>query len=310
MLYADIYRPKADGKYPVLLQRTPYNKDGGRGFGLKPRRAATSSSSRTCADATPRKASGTRSSTSRTTATTRSSGRRRCRTRTARSGCSAARTSARRRCSRRSRTRRTLQASARSSRRATTTRTGRIRAARSSSGSIESWTTGLAQDTYRAQTRAQEQRARWARWQLPLGSYPAVQSGGRRSGRPMPPRRSRRTTSTGSRIPNYDDYWKQWSIEEHFADITVPALHIVAWYDIFSGRLAPQLHRHQGARRHRRGAERPAPDRDRRRPCGQRADGRRCGFRSRVEVRRRRRDARLVRLPVQGRAERVRAASR
>ena len=34
-LRADIYRPKADGKFPVLLQRTPYNKDGDVGFGLK-----------------------------------------------------------------------------------------------------------------------------------------------------------------------------------------------------------------------------------------------------------------------------------
>jgi len=28
-LRADIYRPDADGKFPVLLQRTPYNKSGG-----------------------------------------------------------------------------------------------------------------------------------------------------------------------------------------------------------------------------------------------------------------------------------------
>jgi putative CocE/NonD family hydrolase len=35
--------------------------------------------------------------------------------------------------------------------------------------------------------------------------------------------------------PNYDEYWKRWSIEDHFGDITVPALHIAAWYDIFLG---------------------------------------------------------------------------
>jgi uncharacterized protein len=34
-LRADIYRPAAEGKYPVLLQRTPYNKDGGDDFGHK-----------------------------------------------------------------------------------------------------------------------------------------------------------------------------------------------------------------------------------------------------------------------------------
>ncbi len=27
ILYADVYRPAADGRYPTLLQRTPYNKE-------------------------------------------------------------------------------------------------------------------------------------------------------------------------------------------------------------------------------------------------------------------------------------------
>jgi uncharacterized protein len=35
--------------------------------------------------------------------------------------------------------------------------------------------------------------------------------------------------------PDYDKYWKQWSIEERFSDIQVPALHIGGWYDIFLG---------------------------------------------------------------------------
>jgi uncharacterized protein len=34
-LKADIYRPRADGKYPVLLQRTPYDKTGARSIGMK-----------------------------------------------------------------------------------------------------------------------------------------------------------------------------------------------------------------------------------------------------------------------------------
>ena len=33
--------------------------------------------------------------------------------------------------------------------------------------------------------------------------------------------------------PAYDEYWKQWSIEEHFSQILVPALHVAAWYDVF-----------------------------------------------------------------------------
>ena len=34
-LRADIYRPKAEGQFPVLLQRTPYDKNYGFSFGLK-----------------------------------------------------------------------------------------------------------------------------------------------------------------------------------------------------------------------------------------------------------------------------------
>jgi putative CocE/NonD family hydrolase len=35
--------------------------------------------------------------------------------------------------------------------------------------------------------------------------------------------------------PTYDSYWKQWSIEENYQNIQVPALTIAAWYDIFQG---------------------------------------------------------------------------
>ena len=31
----------------------------------------------------------------------------------------------------------------------------------------------------------------------------------------------------------YDDYWRRWSIDEDYSRITVPALHIGGWYDIF-----------------------------------------------------------------------------
>ncbi|MCB1104104.1 MAG: CocE/NonD family hydrolase [Opitutaceae bacterium] len=33
--------------------------------------------------------------------------------------------------------------------------------------------------------------------------------------------------------PDYDDYWKQWAIDERYDQITVPALHEAAWYDLF-----------------------------------------------------------------------------
>jgi hypothetical protein len=33
--------------------------------------------------------------------------------------------------------------------------------------------------------------------------------------------------------PEYDDYWKQWSIEDHHRDVRVPAFNTGGWYDIF-----------------------------------------------------------------------------
>jgi putative CocE/NonD family hydrolase len=47
--------------------------------------------------------------------------------------------------------------------------------------------------------------------------------------------------------PDYDAYWKQWSIEEHYSDIRVPALHIGGWYDIF---LAGTLRNYMGIKAH------------------------------------------------------------
>jgi len=35
--------------------------------------------------------------------------------------------------------------------------------------------------------------------------------------------------------PSYDDYWKQVSIEDHFSQFTFPIFHVGAWYDIFLG---------------------------------------------------------------------------
>ncbi len=49
------------------------------------------------------------------------------------------------------------------------------------------------------------------------------------------------------RHPSYDDYWKRISIEEHFGDITVPALHVAAWYDIFLG---GSLRNYEGIKAH------------------------------------------------------------
>jgi putative CocE/NonD family hydrolase len=95
----------------------------------------------------------------------------------------------------------------------------------------QSWTSGLAEDTL---TREATHHANAAQgmWELPLSSYPLFNMN------------ARNATSSETLAPyyldwlahpNYDDYWKKIAIEEHFADIHVPALHVAAWYDIFLG---------------------------------------------------------------------------
>jgi uncharacterized protein len=97
----------------------------------------------------------------------------------------------------------------------------------------ESWTSILAQDTlHRAAIRNTNAFA--TAWKLPLANYPLFNF----------PDPSSASTSTGSLAPYfldwlahpaYDAYWKQISIEEHYDEITVPALTVAAWYDIFLG---------------------------------------------------------------------------
>lgn len=97
----------------------------------------------------------------------------------------------------------------------------------------ESWTSGLAQDTLNRSVR-KNTNALNGMWKLPLTDYPLFDL----------PQASSDTALTRTLAPyfidwlahpNYDDYWKRWSIEEHFADIKVPMLTIAAWYDIFLG---------------------------------------------------------------------------
>jgi hypothetical protein len=47
--------------------------------------------------------------------------------------------------------------------------------------------------------------------------------------------------------PDYDDYWKQWSIEENFSKISVPMLQVGGWYDIFA---AGTMRNYIGAKTH------------------------------------------------------------
>lgn len=88
----------------------------------------------------------------------------------------------------------------------------------------QSWTTGLAENTFDRRMGRDSYATRWD-MKLPLTDYPLIDLG----------------TPAGLADyyldwlahPTYDDHWKQWSIEEHFSQIQVPALHVAAWYDLF-----------------------------------------------------------------------------
>jgi putative CocE/NonD family hydrolase len=97
----------------------------------------------------------------------------------------------------------------------------------------ESWTSGLAQDTLDRYIR-ENTNARVGSGVLPLSQYPVFNI--------SPPQNAADLTEDLAPYfldwlahPTYDSYWKQWSIEENFQNIQVPSLTIAAWYDIFQG---------------------------------------------------------------------------
>jgi putative CocE/NonD family hydrolase len=97
----------------------------------------------------------------------------------------------------------------------------------------ESWTTGLAQDTFNRYIK-KASNARIGENALPLTGYPLFNF--------ATPGTVNASTVTFAQYfldwlthPTYDDYWKRVSIEAHYSNIRVPALHIAAWYDIFLG---------------------------------------------------------------------------
>ena len=90
----------------------------------------------------------------------------------------------------------------------------------------ESWTTGLAESTISRREELDSDVVRWTPT-LPLLSYPVFETPSATGLAPY--------FTDWLSHPNYDDYWKQWSIEDHYAEIQVPVLSLGAWYDIFLG---------------------------------------------------------------------------
>jgi len=88
----------------------------------------------------------------------------------------------------------------------------------------ESWIARLAFETLHRRLQKETDATKWAA-QLPLASFP-VQI-------PAPQRDLAPYFFDWLAHPLYDDYWKQWSIEDHLEQINVPVYHVGDWYDIF-----------------------------------------------------------------------------
>ena len=109
----------------------------------------------------------------------------------------------------------------------------------------QNWTTQLARDTL-DRVIDQNTDARVGVPTLPLANYPVFNFG-------QLPADEHLTASIAPYYldwlahPDYDNYWKQWSIEENFSKIAVPMLQVGGWYDIFS---AGTLRNYMGVKAH------------------------------------------------------------
>ncbi|HEV1993688.1 MAG TPA: CocE/NonD family hydrolase [Candidatus Acidoferrum sp.] len=90
----------------------------------------------------------------------------------------------------------------------------------------ESWSTGLATNTMRRRAEKKAD-ALGGTNVLPLISYPVLEAPSAEGIAPY--------FKDWLAHPNFDEYWKQLSIEDHYAQIEVPVLSFAAWYDIFLG---------------------------------------------------------------------------
>ena len=90
----------------------------------------------------------------------------------------------------------------------------------------EAWTTMLAEDTFSRCMQTTGKPIQWVHT-LPLISYPVLPT--------CEPQSQATYFKEWLKHPSYDEYWKQWSIEAHHSNIVVSAYHIGGWYHIFLG---------------------------------------------------------------------------
>jgi putative CocE/NonD family hydrolase len=108
----------------------------------------------------------------------------------------------------------------------------------------ESWTSKLAQDTLNRVVQ-NHTNAMNGILTLPLGNYPLFDLP-----QDSPDDRLRSLAPyflDWLAHPDYDSYWKRWSIEDQYSKIAVPSLTVAAWYDIFLG---GSLNNYAGVRQH------------------------------------------------------------
>jgi uncharacterized protein len=109
----------------------------------------------------------------------------------------------------------------------------------------QNWTSQLAQNTLQ-RLISENTNALVGVPTLPLADYPVFNFG-------QLPAEAKLTSRIAPYYldwlahPDYDDYWKQWSIEENFSRIAVPMLQVGGWYDIFNG---GTLRNYMGAKAH------------------------------------------------------------
>lgn len=90
----------------------------------------------------------------------------------------------------------------------------------------EEWTSGLTEDTLRRRVNGMTHVLDSVNT-LPLSNYPPIVAPDAKDIAPY--------FRDWLAHPNYDDYWKQWAIDADYSRINVPAYHVGAWYDIFLG---------------------------------------------------------------------------
>ena len=88
----------------------------------------------------------------------------------------------------------------------------------------ESWSSGLVTDTLKRKSTVTDGLKEMIK-ALPVASYALID--------PVPANTLAPYFKDWVDHPGYDDYWKQWSIEDHHRGVRVPAFNIGGWYDIF-----------------------------------------------------------------------------